>query len=137
MKNEKVKVTKKPEIVVHGTVYKPYFEIRYREVGKKEYSIGYSSYDLRNCFEWLENEFEVVEKAPTPEEVAEVMTFEDVMGMCRCCERYMSCPHLHDRSCRVMLAKIKGTIVEVYGRSGEDGDESKSGNKQPGVQNVL
>lgn len=134
--NEKIKVIEKPEIVVHGTVDKPYFEIRYHEVGKEECNIGYSSYDLRNCFEWLESEFEVGE-VPTAEGVVAVMSFEDVMGMCRCCERYMTCPHLHDRSCRVMLAKIKDTIVGTYGRSGEDGNESKSGNEQFGVQNVL
>lgn len=58
----KVRVISKPEIVVHGTPEKPYYEIKYCEVGKKHYNIGYSSYDLNNCFKWLEEEFEVVEK---------------------------------------------------------------------------
>lgn len=57
----KVKV-EEAEIVVHGTADKPYFEIKYREVGKKDYNIGYSSYDIRNVFGWLESEFEVVGK---------------------------------------------------------------------------
>lgn len=61
-KMSKVKV-EEAEIVVHGTVDKPYFEIKYREVGKKDYSIGYSSYDIRNVFGWLESEFEVVGKS--------------------------------------------------------------------------
>lgn len=56
-----IKVTEKPEIVVHGTVNMPYFEIKYHEVGKKYYNVGFSSYDLENCFRWLEEEFEVVE----------------------------------------------------------------------------
>lgn len=66
-KQKKVRITKmskvkveEAEIVVHGTVDKPYFEIKYREVGKKDYNIGYSSYDIRNVFGWLESEFEVV-----------------------------------------------------------------------------
>lgn len=58
----KVKV-EEAEIVVHGTADKPYFEIKYREVGKKDYNVGYSSYDIRNVFGWLESEFEVVGKS--------------------------------------------------------------------------
>ena len=61
-KMSKVKV-EEAEIVVHGTADKPYFEIKYREVGKKGYNIGYSSYDIRNVFGWLESEFEVVGKS--------------------------------------------------------------------------
>ena len=44
--SRKVKV-KEAEIVVHGALEKPYFEIRYLEVGKKEHNVGYSSYDLK------------------------------------------------------------------------------------------
>ena len=58
----KVKV-EEAEIVVHGTADKPYFEIKYREVGKKDYNIGYSSYDVRKVFGWLESEFEIVGKS--------------------------------------------------------------------------
>lgn len=60
----KIKVIEKPEIVVHGTADKPYYEIKYLEEGKDDYNIGYSSYDLNNCFQWLEDEFEVVERTP-------------------------------------------------------------------------
>ena len=69
-KQKKVRITKmskvkveEAEIVVHGTVDKPYVEIKYREVGKKDYNIGYSSYDVRKVFGWLESEFEVVGKS--------------------------------------------------------------------------
>ena len=58
----KVKV-EEAEIVVHGTADKPYFEIKYREVGKKDYDIGYTSYDIRKVFGWLESEFDVVGKS--------------------------------------------------------------------------
>lgn len=60
--HEKVKVVEKPEIVVHGTREKPYFEIRYLEVGKEEYTEGYSSYNLDYVFQWLEEEFEVAKE---------------------------------------------------------------------------
>lgn len=61
-KMSKVKV-EEAEIVVHGTVDKPYFEIKYRKVGKKDYNVGYSSYDIRKVFGWLESEFDVVGKS--------------------------------------------------------------------------
>lgn len=57
--NNKIKVTS-AEIVVHGTVEKPYYEIKYLVVGEYEYRIGYSSYDLKNVFGWLEECFEIV-----------------------------------------------------------------------------
>ena len=57
---EKVKVTEL-EIVVTGTKEKPYFNIKYKEVGKEDYDIGYSSYDLNNVFNWKGECFELVE----------------------------------------------------------------------------
>lgn len=60
LKNEKVIVTSL-EIIVTGTKEKPYFEIKYKEVGKEDYNIGYSSYDLNNVFDWREECFELVE----------------------------------------------------------------------------
>ena len=54
-----IKVTN-AEIVVHGTIDKPYYEIKYREIGSSEYHVGYSSYDLNNVFEWLKECFEIV-----------------------------------------------------------------------------
>ena len=56
MKNEKIKVTSL-EIIVTGKREKPYFEIKYKEVGKRDYNIGYSSYDLNNVFAWRDECF--------------------------------------------------------------------------------
>ena len=58
-KIKKIKV-ESAEIVVHGTVEKPYYEIKYLVIGEDEYRIGYSSYDLKNVFGWLEECFEIV-----------------------------------------------------------------------------
>lgn len=60
MKNKKLRVTS-AQIIVTGTKEKPYYEIKYREVGKENYCIGYSSYCLDNVFEWLEECFDLVE----------------------------------------------------------------------------
>ena len=58
-KTEKIKVTKL-RIIVSGTKDKPYFELMYKEVGKEDFNIGYSSYDLNNVFDWKEQCFELV-----------------------------------------------------------------------------
>lgn len=59
MNTEKIKVTKL-RIIVSGTKDKPYFELMYKEVGKEDFNIGYSSYDLSNVFDWKEKCFELV-----------------------------------------------------------------------------
>lgn len=52
------------EVIVRGIANKPYYEIKYREVGNDDYNIGFGSYDLNNVLKWKEEEFEVVsEKA--------------------------------------------------------------------------
>lgn len=57
----KIKVTK-AEIIVHGTVDKPYFAIRYHEVGKSYDNIGFGSYILENVFKWKDEDLEIVKE---------------------------------------------------------------------------
>ena len=56
--NKKIKVIS-AEIVVHGTVERPYYEIKYYDLDGKCH-IGYSSYNLNYMFEWLEECFDIV-----------------------------------------------------------------------------
>ena len=49
------------EIIVRMIDNKPYYELKYREVGKKVYSIGYSSYDLKVVLDYIDTYFEIVE----------------------------------------------------------------------------
>lgn len=58
---EKVLVVEKPEIVIRGTIERPYFEIKYKEMGNDKYNVGYGSYFLDKVFRWKEEEFEIVE----------------------------------------------------------------------------
>ena len=60
-KHNKTKVTE-AEIIVHGTVDKPYFEIMYHEVGKSYNNIGFGSYILENVFKWKDEYLELVEE---------------------------------------------------------------------------
>lgn len=59
MQDEKIKVTFL-EIIVTGKKEKPYFNIMYKEVGERDYHIGYSSYNLDFVFAWRDECFEIV-----------------------------------------------------------------------------
>lgn len=59
MREKKTKVTSL-EIIVTGTKENPYFEIKYKEVGKEDYCIGYGSYNLNNVLDWKEECFEII-----------------------------------------------------------------------------
>lgn len=56
---EKVKVTSL-NIIVTGKKEAPYFQLKYKEVGKKYYNIGYGSYNLDFVFGWRDECFETV-----------------------------------------------------------------------------
>lgn len=49
------------EIIVRMIDGKPYYELKYRQVGKKDYSIGYSSYDLKTVLGYINTFFEIAE----------------------------------------------------------------------------
>ena len=49
------------EIITRMLDDKPYYELKYRLVGKKDYSIGYSSCDLKSVLSDIDTYFEIVE----------------------------------------------------------------------------
>ena len=60
MNEEKIKVTSEEIIVTCKPKKNPYYEIKYLEVGKDEYTIGYGSYDLGLVNHWYNDCFEIV-----------------------------------------------------------------------------
>ena len=62
---------------------KPYFEIKYREVGRDDYNIGFGSYDLKNVLKWKEEEFVIV--SDTRKETKQV-TNEELLEQLRVIE---------------------------------------------------
>ena len=68
MNEEKIKVTSAEIIVTCKPKKNPYYEIKYLEVGKDEYTIGYGSYDLGIVNDWYNNCFEIVTEVLTPAE---------------------------------------------------------------------
>lgn len=49
------------EIIVRMIDNNPYYEVKYREIAKKDYSIGYSSYDLKIVLDYINTYFEIME----------------------------------------------------------------------------
>lgn len=49
------------EIIARMLDDKPYYELKYRQVGEKDCSIGYSSYDLKIVLGYIDTYFEIVE----------------------------------------------------------------------------
>lgn len=68
MSKEKIKVTSAEIIVTCKPEKNPYYEIKYLEVGKDEYTIGYGSYDLGLVNHWYNGCFEFVTGELKPEE---------------------------------------------------------------------
>ncbi len=59
---EKTKIkTHFAKIIVGGTAEKPYYEILYFDPDDKEYHIGFGSFSLAYVFQWLSEEFEIVD----------------------------------------------------------------------------
>lgn len=61
------------EVIVRGARNKPYYEIKYREVGNDDYNVGFGSYDLNNVLKWKEEEFEVVSEKANREEIRKLL----------------------------------------------------------------
>lgn len=59
----RIKVTS-AEIIVGNTdglrQNKPYYEIKYKEVGLEKFNIGFGSYKLPYVLHWLETYFEII-----------------------------------------------------------------------------
>ena len=45
------------KIIVTGTAEKPYFNLLYYDKIDNDFRIGYSSYDIKNVFQWKEEYF--------------------------------------------------------------------------------
>lgn len=59
LEQEKIKVTE-ANVIVRRTNIGFYFEIKYREVGKQYYNVGFGSYNIHIVFNWLDENFEIV-----------------------------------------------------------------------------
>ena len=101
-KTERIKVSCL-DIIVTMIDKKPYYEIKYKEIGEDYYHVGYSSYKLENVLAWKDECFEIVKecrpqtnaeriRSMTDEELAlAVMCPADITGGDTKCDRYGNC----------------------------------------------
>lgn len=69
------------EIITQMLDDKPYYELKYRLVGKNDYSIGYSSYDLKIVLDYIDTYFEIVKNdITTNADRIRNMTDEELAG---------------------------------------------------------
>lgn len=60
-KTERIKVSCL-DVIVTMIGKKPYYEIKYKEIGEDYYHVGYSSYKLENVLAWKDECFEIVKE---------------------------------------------------------------------------
>lgn len=100
-KGERIKVSDL-EIIVTMIDKKPYYEIKYNEIGSNHYSVGYSSYKLENVLAWRDECFEIMTlpqtnadriRSMTDEELAEVLfgSYIEHMGVEECSHPEEAC----------------------------------------------
>lgn len=125
MENERMKVSHL-DIIVTMIDKKPYYEIKYKEIGSNHYSVGYSSYKLENVLSWRDECFEVVEKPQTNADRIRSMTDEELAEMLSTvsqhCVVYLSdkinCRHSNcDTGCKNNIKKwLQKEMEEKDGR---------------------
>lgn len=79
----RVKVTS-AEIIVTGDPKNPYYEIKYLEVSRDEYTVGYGSYNLELVTNWYNNCFEFVEeeKAALERQIKNQKEYDEIRKAC-------------------------------------------------------
>lgn len=84
------------DIIVTMMEDKPYYEIKYKEVGSDHFCIGYSSYRLDYVLEWKKQYFELVEREAGADQ-----------GWIPCSER------LPENAMNVIAQFSDGTVTEL------------------------
>lgn len=109
-KSKKIRVSE-IEIVVRGDITEPYYEIKYKEVGKDNYNVGYSSYFLKKVFKWKEENFEVIkDEVDDIDKVLSLIKDVDIAiitPMCKMCEKYQVCEHPFSTECKLLKDRVK------------------------------
>lgn len=86
-KTERIKVSCL-DIIVTMIGKKPYYEIKYKEIGEDYYHVGYSSYKLENVLAWRDECFELVRDTRTNADWIRSMTDEELLDFLCSIETY-------------------------------------------------
>ena len=102
-----------PQIVVHGTVDKPYYEISYYDTTDKKWHIGYSSYALENVVKWLNECFEAIETDTEPVKHGKWDdSFDGITPYCTICGKTHNCMKRTPPFCPNCGARMDGDTHE-------------------------
>lgn len=112
MVDKKIKVISAVIIEEGGTIDHPYYQIKYKQLGSKDYNIDFGSYQKECVEEWLHTYFEVYDF----EEIASKLLLEEKMYICRGCERKNMCVGLYDSTCHILIDKVQKMIEESEAR---------------------
>ena len=87
--NQKMEKIKTPfaKMIIDGSREKPYFSILYFDPADKDFHIGYSSYYLDYVFNWLNENFEIVEDGNFALSALRPVSRERVEKVWRGCEK--------------------------------------------------
>lgn len=87
--NQKMEKIKTPfaKMIIDGSREKPYFSILYFDPADKDFHIGYSSYYLDYVFNWLNENFEIVEDGNFALTALRPVSREQVEKVWRGCEK--------------------------------------------------
>ena len=115
-KTERIKVSCL-DIIITMIGKKPYYEIKYKEIGEDYYHVGYSSYKLENVLAWKDECFEIVKecrpqtnadriRSMTDEELAKWFdaVTKDILG--GCLSRCVICRFLSGRCARLQKQSL-------------------------------
>lgn len=86
-KTERIKVSCL-DIIVTMIGKKPYYEIKYKEIGEDYYHVGYGSYKLDNVLAWRDECFELVRDTRTNADRIRSMTDEELLDFLCSIETY-------------------------------------------------
>lgn len=87
MENERMKVSHL-DIIVTMIDKKPYYEIKYKEIGSNHYSVGYSSYKIENVLAWRDECFEIMTSPQTNADRIRSMTDDELLDFLCSIETY-------------------------------------------------
>lgn len=121
MDDKKIKATMAEIITVGGIPERPYYTIRYKQLGKEDFDIGFGSYQKKYVEEYLETYFEIYNF----EEIASKLPFEERVKVCSICERHNTCPRLYDSDCRIFICNLREIIEKTEIKEQKEKSEEK------------
>lgn len=106
---EKIKVTD-IDIVVNNLRFRPYYMIKYKEVGEGKYKTGYGSFSLREVRERECEDYIIVKEEENMNDASKNIPLDIKKKLCEECECQATCSKTQCDDCERMFAKYQKMI---------------------------